>query len=59
MKEKVLERLTVNEIADPNPTSRNQRLRAAILRNLSLNILQIRLVDDSPQWRGWIVSYED
>jgi len=59
MKEKIIERLTAGEIADLDSTFRNKKLRTAILRNLSLNILQIRLVNDSPQWRGWIVSYED
>lgn len=58
MKEKVLKRLTVEEIEDPNPQPRNDKLRDGIQDNIDLKILSVRLVNDSPNWRGWIVSYE-
>ncbi len=57
MKEKILKRLTSKEIQDPDPTSRNQKLRDALEDNLDENIQQIRLVDDSDNWRGWVMSY--
>lgn len=58
MKEKVLVRLTVDEINDPDPRPRNNKLRDAIQDNNDLAIREIRLVNDSKNWRGWIVSYE-
>lgn len=57
MKEKILKRLTKSEISDPDPRRRNRKLRDALMDNLDLDIQQIRLVDDSDNWRGWIVSY--
>jgi hypothetical protein len=59
MKEKVLKKLTVEEIEAVNPQKRNDKLRDAIQDNIDLDIRQIRLVNDSPNWRGWIVSYEE
>lgn len=58
MKEKILKRLTKAEINDSDPEVRNQKLADALADNLDLNIQQIRLVDDSDSWRGWVVSYE-
>ena len=57
MKEKILVRLTKGEINNPDPEPRNQKLRDALADNLDLKILQIRLVNDSDEWRGWVVSY--
>ncbi len=59
MKEKILKRLTKSEIQNADPRPRNRKLRDAIADNLDLDIHQIRLVDDSENWRGWIVSYEE
>jgi hypothetical protein len=59
MKEKVLKRLTVDEIEDTDPQPRNDKLRDAIQDNIDLNIRSIRLVNDSPNWRGWIATYEE
>jgi hypothetical protein len=58
MKEKIVKRLNPNEIQDSDPRPRNRKLRDAIANNLDLDIQQIRLVDDSDSWRGWVVSYE-
>lgn len=59
MKEKILRRLSVEEIEAPDPTPRNEKLRDGIEDNIDLNIRAIRLVNDSANWRGWVVSYED
>jgi hypothetical protein len=59
MKEKILKRLTKSEVRDSDPRPRNRKLEDAIGDNLELDIRQIRLVDDSDNWRGWIVSYEE
>jgi hypothetical protein len=59
MKEKVFKRLSISEIEDSNPACRNNKLRDAILNEINLNISSIRLVNDSANWRGWIVSYEE
>ena len=58
MKEKILKRLTKTEVNDPDPEVRNQKLHDALADNLDLSIQQIRLVDDSENWRGWVVSYQ-
>ncbi len=57
MKEKILKRLSSDEIQDPDPRPRNRKLRDALADNLDLDIRQVRLVDDSANWRGWVVSY--
>lgn len=59
MKEKVLVRLTVSEIEDPDPTTRNHKLRDGIQDEIDLLIRSVRLVNDSPNWRGWIVAYDE
>jgi len=59
MKEKILKRLTQAEINDSDARPRNRKLRDALADNLDLDIQQIRLVDDSDNWRGWVVSYEE
>ena len=59
MKEKVLKRLTKAEVNNPDPEARNQKLQDALADNLDLNIQQIRLVNDSENWRGWVVSYDE
>jgi len=59
MKEKILKRLTKSEVKDPNPEARNQKLHDALANNLDLSIQQIRLVNDSENWRGWVVSYDE
>ncbi len=59
MKERILKRLTKSEIQDADPSPRNRKLEDALANNLELNIQQIRLVDDSDNWRGWIISYQE
>jgi len=59
MKEKILKRLTKAEIKDAHPRPRNRKLHDALADNLDLDIQQIRLVDDSENWRGWVVSYQE
>jgi hypothetical protein len=56
---KILKRLTKTEVNNPDPEARNQKLHDALANHLELNIQQIRLVNDSENWRGWVVSYDE
>lgn len=59
MKERLYVRLTSKEVRDTSIEgcrARNEKLRKKLAAD-STNIRAIRLVDDSPNWRGWIISY--